>query len=85
MVPAALPRVREVLSVPRLEPAIGVIHRQIHIDHSGAIEPLERASIWDAGEPPETYPSGFSERRPVTLAATLHSRWMSTRTFLFND
>jgi hypothetical protein len=30
----------------------------IHIDETGALEPLERTSIWDAGELPETYPSG---------------------------
>jgi len=31
----------------------------IHLDHTSAVEPLERASIWDAGEPPETYPTGL--------------------------
>jgi erythromycin esterase-like protein len=30
----------------------------IHLDHTSAVEPLERTSIWDAGEPPETYPTG---------------------------
>ena len=28
----------------------------IHIDETRAVEPLERTSIWDAGELPETYP-----------------------------
>lgn len=31
----------------------------IHIDHTTAVEPLERTARWDAGEPPETYPSGL--------------------------
>jgi erythromycin esterase-like protein len=30
----------------------------IHCDHTRALEPLERTSTWDRGEPPETYPSG---------------------------
>ena len=28
----------------------------IHIDETSAVEPLERTSIWDTGELPETYP-----------------------------
>lgn len=28
----------------------------IHFDHTRALEPLERISIWEAGEAPETYP-----------------------------
>ncbi|HEX4818999.1 MAG TPA: erythromycin esterase family protein, partial [Acidimicrobiales bacterium] len=31
----------------------------IHLDRTTAVEPLERTSLWDAGEPPETYPSGL--------------------------
>lgn len=31
----------------------------IHLDRTRAIEPLERTSLWDRGEPPETYPSGL--------------------------
>jgi erythromycin esterase-like protein len=31
----------------------------VHIDQSTAVEPLERTSRWDAGEPPETYPTGL--------------------------
>jgi erythromycin esterase-like protein len=31
----------------------------IHLDRTSAVEPLERTSLWDAGEPPETYPSGL--------------------------
>src|SRR5437870_5135922 len=28
----------------------------IHIDETGAVEPLERTSVWDKGELPETFP-----------------------------
>src|SRR5438094_5886326 len=28
----------------------------IHIDETSAVEPLERTSVWDKGELPETYP-----------------------------
>jgi erythromycin esterase-like protein len=31
----------------------------IHFDETMAVEPLERTAIWDAGEPPETYPTGL--------------------------
>ncbi len=31
----------------------------IHIDRARALEPLERTSRWDRGEPPETFPSGY--------------------------
>ena len=31
----------------------------IHLDHTQAVEPLERDALWDRGEPPETFPSGF--------------------------
>lgn len=31
----------------------------IHLDHTRAIEPLERTSLWDQGEPPESFPSGL--------------------------
>ena len=31
----------------------------IHLDRTTAVEPLERSSLWDAGEPPETYPTGL--------------------------
>jgi erythromycin esterase-like protein len=71
--------VHDVLTVPRLERAIGVIYRPetergshyfgaslaeqfdavIHLDHTRALEPLERTSVWDEGEPPETFPSGI--------------------------
>ncbi|HEY7573910.1 MAG TPA: erythromycin esterase family protein [Thermoanaerobaculia bacterium] len=30
----------------------------IHIDHTRAVEPLERCSEWEQGEVPETFPSG---------------------------
>jgi erythromycin esterase-like protein len=31
----------------------------IHLDHTRALEPLERSPLWDRGEPPETYPTGL--------------------------
>jgi erythromycin esterase-like protein len=31
----------------------------IHFDETRAVEPLERTAEWQAGEAPETYPSGF--------------------------
>jgi len=31
----------------------------IHIDTTTALQPLERTSLWDMGEPPETYPTGL--------------------------
>lgn len=31
----------------------------IHIDHTSALEPLDPTTLWDAGEPAETYPSGL--------------------------
>jgi erythromycin esterase-like protein len=31
----------------------------IHIDHTHALEPLERTALWDRGEPAETYPTGL--------------------------
>lgn len=31
----------------------------IHIDATTALHPLERTSLWDMGEPPETYPTGL--------------------------
>jgi erythromycin esterase-like protein len=30
-----------------------------HFDETRAVEPLERTSEWDAGEVPETFPSGM--------------------------
>jgi len=30
----------------------------IHLDETTALEPLERESLWESGEPPETYPTG---------------------------
>ncbi len=69
---------RQALSEPRLERAIGVIYRPererqshyfqsqlaaqfdavIHFDETRAVEPLERNSVWDKGEVPETFPVG---------------------------
>ena len=31
----------------------------IHMDNTRALEPLERTPLWDRGEPPETFPTGF--------------------------
>jgi len=31
----------------------------IHLDRTRALEPLERTSRWDRGEPPETFPTGL--------------------------
>ena len=31
----------------------------IHLDATTAVEPLERNALWETGEPPETYPTGF--------------------------
>ena len=31
----------------------------VHIDTTRAVEPLERTSAWELGEPPETYPSAL--------------------------
>lgn len=31
----------------------------VHLDRTDAVEPLERTALWDAGEPPETYPTGL--------------------------
>jgi erythromycin esterase-like protein len=31
----------------------------VHVDDTTAVEPLERNALWDAGEPPETYPTGL--------------------------
>ena len=31
----------------------------IHFDETRAVEPLERTSTWEAGEAPETFPSGM--------------------------
>lgn len=31
----------------------------VHLDHTSAVRPLDRTELWDAGEPPETYPSGL--------------------------
>jgi erythromycin esterase-like protein len=31
----------------------------LHFDETSAVEPLERTSGWETGEPPETYPTGI--------------------------
>lgn len=30
----------------------------VHIDHTRAVEPLERTAMWESGEVPETFPTG---------------------------
>ncbi len=30
----------------------------LHIDHTRAVEPLEKGALWTRGEVPETYPTG---------------------------
>jgi len=40
----------------RLDQQFNVV---IHVDHSRAVEPLERTALWDRGEPAETFPSGL--------------------------
>ncbi len=40
-------------SLPRQFDAI------LHFDHTRAVEPLERTSEWNIGEPAETFPSGI--------------------------
>jgi erythromycin esterase-like protein len=31
----------------------------VHLDHTRAVEPLERTEVWQRGEPPETYPTAL--------------------------
>ncbi len=31
----------------------------VHFDHTRAVEPLDRTSLWDVGEAAETFPSGL--------------------------
>ncbi|MGE5925860.1 MAG: erythromycin esterase family protein, partial [Gemmatimonadota bacterium] len=31
----------------------------LHLDHTRALEPMERTASWDAAELPETYPTGL--------------------------
>jgi hypothetical protein len=31
----------------------------MHIDETRALEPLERTSLWEKGEAPETFPTGI--------------------------
>ena len=31
----------------------------MHLDHTRALEPLERMATWERGEFPETYPTGM--------------------------
>jgi hypothetical protein len=37
----------------------------VHIDHTTALQPLERSVLWTRGDPPETFPTGI---RLVTLS-----------------
>jgi erythromycin esterase-like protein len=38
---------------------IGQFDVVMHVDHTHALEPLESTPLWDAGEPPETFPTGL--------------------------
>lgn len=60
-----LPLRRDRLNLPGLPESMlerANIGRQFdavfHYDRTRAVEPLERSAIWEAGEVPETYPSG---------------------------
>jgi len=66
----AVPRLERAIGViyrPETERASHYFHAHlsqqfdavIHLDHTRAVEPLERTSFWDEGEPPETFPSGI--------------------------
>jgi hypothetical protein len=41
---------------PEFVREVATLHAIIQIDETRPVEPLERASIWDKGELPETYP-----------------------------
>jgi erythromycin esterase-like protein len=71
-VPEALvtPRLERAIGViyrPETERASHYFHARlpeqfdavIHVDHTRALEPLERSAVWHEGEPAETYPSGL--------------------------
>ena len=66
----AIPRLERAIGViyrPQTERGSHYFHARladqfdavIHVDHTRALEPLERTSLWDLGEPPETFPSGI--------------------------
>jgi erythromycin esterase-like protein len=64
------PRLERAIGViyrPRTERASHWFHARladqfdavVHVDRTTAVEPLERTTLWDEGEPPETYPTGL--------------------------
>jgi erythromycin esterase-like protein len=65
--PARLERAIGVIYRPDTERASHWFHASlpaqfdavIHLDRTSAVEPLERSSVWDEGEAPETFPTGL--------------------------
>lgn len=65
--PMALERAIGVIYLPETERVSHYFHASladqfdgvIHIDHTRAVEPLERTVKWSLGEPEETYPTGI--------------------------
>jgi erythromycin esterase-like protein len=62
-----LERAIGVIYLPETERASHYFHARLsdqfdavlHFDHTRAVEPLERTAEWEAGEVPETFPSGI--------------------------
>ena len=67
LTPARLERAIGVLYLPETERHSHYFHARLaeqfdyvlHFDETRAVEPLERTSVWEAGELAETYPSGL--------------------------
>jgi erythromycin esterase-like protein/predicted phosphoribosyltransferase len=65
--PRRLERAIGVIYLPQTERQSHYFHARlsdqfdhvVHFDQSRAVEPLERAAVWDAGEVAETFPSGL--------------------------
>jgi erythromycin esterase-like protein len=65
--PPRLERAIGVIYLPETERQSHYFHARLpdqfdfvlHVDETRAVEPLERSSVWEAGELPETYPSGL--------------------------
>lgn len=64
---AALERAIGVIYLPHTERGSHYFHARmpeqfdgiVHIDHTRAVEPLERTGQWERGEPSETFPTGI--------------------------
>lgn len=58
----------------------GQFDAMIHIDETSALERLDKGPVWDAGEMPETFPSGIKpgskpfRRQPAALARSAAER-----------